>query len=127
MGGFDTTYTRTAAEDRELCDRWLHHGYRMTYAPEALVYHAHLLTFRTFWRQHFNYGRGAFRFHAVRARRSQGRIRVEPLPFYLNLLRYPFSQAQGWPALLLVALLVVSQVANATGFFWEWANRIARK
>jgi GT2 family glycosyltransferase len=127
IGGFDTTYTRTAAEDRELCDRWLHHGYRMTYAPEALVYHAHVLTFRTFWRQHFNYGRGAFHFQQARAHRACGRIRLEPLPFYLNLLRYPSSQAQGWRALLLAALLVVSQVVNAAGFFWEWTNRIARK
>ncbi len=127
MGGFDTTYTRTAAEDRELCDRWLHHGYRMTYAPEALVYHAHVLTFRAFWRQHFRYGRGAFYFHQARAHRARGRIRLEPLSFYLNLLRYPFSQVQGWHALLLAALLVMSQVANATGFFWEWTNRIARR
>jgi len=127
MGGFDATYTRTAAEDRELCDRWLHHGYRMTYAPEALVYHAHVLTFRTFWRQHFNYGRGAFHFQQARAHRACGRIRLEPLPFYLNLLLYPFSQAQGWRAPLLAALLGVSQVANAVGFFWEWTNRIARK
>jgi cellulose synthase/poly-beta-1,6-N-acetylglucosamine synthase-like glycosyltransferase len=122
MGGFDTTYTRTAAEDRELCDRWLHHGYRMTYAPEALVYHGHVLTFRTFWWQHFNYGRGAFHFHQARAQRACGRIRLEPLSFYLNLLLYPFSQAQGRRAPLLVALLGVSQVANAVGFLWEGVN-----
>jgi len=122
MGGFDTTYTRTAAEDRELCDRWLHHGYRMTYAPEALVYHAHALTLRTFLRQHFNYGRGAFRFRQARAQRARGRIRLEPFSFYLNLLLYPFSQAQGRRAPLLAALLVVSQAANAVGFLWEGVN-----
>jgi len=127
IGGFDTTYTRTAAEDRELCDRWLHHGYRMTYAPEALVYHAHALTLRTFLRQHFNYGRGAFRFRQARAQRARGRIRLEPFSFYLNLLLYPFSQVQGRRALLVAALLGVSQWANATGFLWEWTNRIARK
>ena len=122
IGGFDTTYTRTAAEDRELCDRWLHHGYRMAYAPEALVYHAHALTFYNFWRQHFHYGCGAFRFHQARARRACGRIRLEALSFYLNLLRYPFLQVQGWRAPLLAALLGVSQVANAVGFLWEGVN-----
>jgi glycosyltransferase involved in cell wall biosynthesis len=122
IGGFDATYTRTAAEDRELCDRWLQHGYRMTYAPEALVYHAHALTFRTFWRQHFNYGCGAFRFRQGRAQRAWGRIWLEPRAFYLNLLLYPFSQAQGRRALLLAALLGVSQVANAVGFLWEGVN-----
>jgi GT2 family glycosyltransferase len=49
-----------AGEDREFCDRWLRHGYRMAYVPKATVYHAHELTFCTFWRQHFGYGRGAF-------------------------------------------------------------------
>ena len=127
IGGFDTTFARAAAEDRELCDRWLHHGYRMTYAPEVLIYHAHTLTFVTFWRQHFNYGRGAIRFHRARARRSQGRIRLEPLSFYLNLLRYPISRARIRQKLLLAALLVLSQVANAAGFLWKRVNQTTEK
>ena len=68
IGGFDTIFPLAASEDREFCDRWLHHGFQMTYAPEAVVYHARALTFRSFWRQHFKYGRGAFHFHQVRAR-----------------------------------------------------------
>ena len=119
LGGFDTGIPRAGGEDRDLCDRWLHHGYQMIYAPEVLVYHAHALTLDTFWRQHFNYGRGAFYFHQAHARRGQERIKVEPLPFYLNLLRYPFSQARGLQALLLAVLLGVSQMANAIGFLWE--------
>lgn len=122
IGVFNTTFPRAGGEDREFCDRWLHNDYRMIYAPEALVYHTHALTFRTFWRQHFNYGRGAFRFHQARARRGQGRIRLEPFSFYWNLLRHPFSHAQGRRALLLAVLLVVSQAANAAGFFWEGVN-----
>ncbi len=118
VGGFDVTYLRAAAEDRELCDRWLHLGHRMLYASEAVVYHAHALTFRTFVRQHFHYGQGAFCFHRVRARREQHRIRMEPPSFYLNMLRYPFASAQGVQAPLLMLLLVVTQVANAAGFFW---------
>jgi len=117
IGGFETTFT--TSEDREFCDRSLYNGFQMIYARDALVYHAHLLKFRTFWRQHFNYGRGAFYFHRARARRGQERIKVEPLPFYLNLLRYPFSQARGLQALLLAVLLGVSQMANAIGFLWE--------
>lgn len=53
LGGFDTTFPLAAGEDREFCDRWLHHGYEMIYAPEALVYYAHKLTLPKFWRQHF--------------------------------------------------------------------------
>lgn len=122
VGGFDVTYPRAAAEDRELCDRWLHLGYRMIYASEAVVYHAHALTFRTFLRQHFHYGEGAFCFHRVRARRGQHRIRVEPPSFYLNMLRYPFVSAPGVKATFLMLLLIVAQIANALGFFWRRAK-----
>ena len=102
-----------------MLDRWLHHGYRMIYAAEAVVYHAHDLTFRAFLHQHFHYGQGAFCFHQIRARRGRHRVKVEPLSFYLNMLRYPFVSAQGVKAPFLMLLLVVAQVANAAGFFWE--------
>ena len=123
IGGFDTRYTLAAAEDREFCDRWLYHGYRMSYAPEAVVYHAHALTLRTYWRQHFNYGLGAARFHAAHARRGQRGIKLEPPAFYINLLCYPFTQRSGWRAPLQALLLLTSQVANAFGYFWERASR----
>ncbi len=119
VGGFDVTYPRAAAEDRELCDRWLHLGRRMIYASEAVVYHAHALTLQTFLRQHFHYGQGAFCFHRVRARRLQDRVKVEPLMFYINMLRYPFISAPGVQAPLLMLLLMVTQVANAAGYFWQ--------
>ena len=127
IGGFDITFPLAAAEDREFCGRWLYYGYRIIYAPEVVVYHTHALTFRTFWRQHFNYGRGAFHFHKVRARRNQTRIRVEPKSFYLNLLRYPFSRTQGWEAPWVAVLMMVSQLANVSGFFWERINRTKGK
>lgn len=127
LGGFDTTFPLAAGEDREFCDRWLHHGYEMIYAPEVRVYHAHKMTLPTFWRQHFNYGRGAFCFHQARFRQDLGRIKVEPVSFYFNLLTYPLSQASHQQALLLAALFVVSQVANVAGFFWERLNQTTRK
>lgn len=127
LGGFDTTFPLAAGEDREFCDRWLHHGYEMIYAPEVRVYHAHKLTLPTFWRQHFNYGRGAFCFHQARSRRNLERTKVEPLSFYFNLLTYPLSQASPQQALLLAGLFLVSQVANVAGFFWERLNQTTEK
>ena len=115
IGGFDPGFPAAAAEDRDLCDRWRHHGHRITYAPEVIVYHAHALSFRTFWRRHINYGRGAFAFHQARARRG-GRFWVEPATFYLNLLRYPFSVGPSEGAPTLAALLALAQGANALGF-----------
>lgn len=124
IGGFDPTFT--TSEDRELCDRWVHHGYRMTYAPEVIVHHAHALTFRSFWRQHFNYGRGAFRFHRARAHRGAGPFHPE-LRFYRNLFSSPFTQPSNQGMWRMAALLTVSQVANAAGFLWERVNGDARR
>jgi GT2 family glycosyltransferase len=119
IGGFDTSFPLAAAEDRELCDRWLLHGYHMIYAPEALVYHAHALTWRTFCWQHFNYGRGAAYFHHLRARRGQSPIKLEPIMFYARLLQYPFLRARLPHALGVAALFVISQIMNAAGFWWQ--------
>ena len=123
IGGFDATFT--TSEDRELCDRWLHHGYCMTYAPEVIVYHTHPLTLRSFWWQHFNYGRGAFRFHDIRARRGSGRFRQE-LRFYTRLPRLlgqALWQEPGMRILGLSALMLGWQGANAAGFLWEKLSR----
>lgn len=123
LGGFDTSFPLAAGEDRELCDRILHYGYNMVYAPEVRVYHAHELSLPKFWRQHFNYGRGAFCFHQLRTQRNSAPIKVEPLSFYFNLLTYPLSQTSKLPQLLLSTLLFISQVANVAGFFWERFNQ----
>src|SRR5438445_13477447 len=126
IGGFDTSFSLAAGEDREFCDRWLHYGYEMTYAPEVLVYHAHALSLRSFWWQQLRYGRGTYSFHRTRARREQKGIRVEVPSFYLNLLQYPFRQGQRAQELVLAALLLVSQGAIATGFFLEKVMQIYR-
>ena len=118
-GGFDTRYRQAAAEDRELCDRWVSQGRRLRYAPEALVSHAHPLTLTTMWRQHFTYGRGAFAFHRMRAERGGGPVRVEPLSFYLNMFMYPFHYASLGRAMSISFLLMITQAANASGYFWE--------
>lgn len=118
-GGFNTSFPLAAGEDRELCDRWLAGGYRMTYAPEVVINHAHHLTLRRFWGQHFNYGRSAIQFHRARAQRSGEAVKVEPASFYLNLLRYPCMHARAWRKPLLLMLFAISQAANTAGFFYE--------
>jgi len=124
VGGFDPSFT--TSEDRDLCDRWLRHGYRMTYAPEALVYHAHPLTLRTFWRLHFNYGCGTFRFHRARAGRGSRWIRPDP-KFYLTFLRGRMLRPRGPHATILAMLLILWQVAYAAGFFWEGMSHVAKR
>ena len=48
---------------------------------------------------------------------SEVYLRLEPLGFYLDLVRYPLSQASGVRALALSGLMCVGQVANAAGYF----------
>jgi GT2 family glycosyltransferase len=125
LGGFNPSFL--ASEDRELCDRWLARGYKMLYVPEAQIYHAHNLTLRSFWHQHFNYGRGAFRFHQLRSQRETNQAKVEP-GFYYKLLAYPFVQTTSkQPKLLLVALFAISQIASTMGIFWERSDRSVSK
>jgi GT2 family glycosyltransferase len=125
--GFDTNFPHAAGEDREFCDRWLHHGYGMVYAPEVVVRHSHFLKFQTFCKQHLNYGRAALYFHKLRAERGQGHIKVEPLRFYLDLLRYPFIDLRTGRSQLLAMLLLLSQAVNTAGFFWSALPKPARR
>lgn len=122
VGGFDETYPKAAAEDREICDRLLQRGHRIVYAPEAVVFHAHPLDLAGFCRQHFHYGRGAFSFRMVRARRCAQPVRLEPLSFYTGLLGHPFAEASGRFAVSLAALAFLSQAIHAAGFAWEALN-----
>ena len=117
-GGFDGGFTRAAAEDRELCDRLRHRGVRLTYAPEVIVLHRHSLSFMRFWRQHFNYGTGAFRYHQLRSSRNDQNIKLEPPAYYWKLLRFP-AKSENPRVLSLTALIALSQVANAAGFFHQ--------
>ena len=119
VGGFDTSFPLAAAEDRELCDRWQHENLSMCYAPEVTIRHAHHLSLKSFWRQHFGYGRGAFCFHQVRSQRNDQPIRVEPIKFYTDLLTYPMSREDVKSPWFVSILFFLSQVATTTGFFWE--------
>lgn len=118
IGGFDTTLPLAAGEDNDLCNRWLRRGYPMTYAPEIIVYHAHELTFRSFWKQHSNRGRAAFHYRQLQQGRGWDRVKADR-KFYLHLLCYPFLQVGSIKVLLLEALFIVSHIAKAAGFICE--------
>lgn len=122
LGGFDMTFGTTASEDRDLCGRWLHRGYRMISASEAVVGHAHRLTWRSFCWQHFNYGRGAVRLQ--QARKRQGWEIFSPDPtYYRSLLQAPFSRLPLQQAAVLAGLLFLSQAMSAIGMVSEWLRQ----
>jgi glycosyltransferase involved in cell wall biosynthesis len=122
IGGFHISIPLPAAEDREFCIRWVRHGQPLLYAHEAVIHHAHVLDFSRFWRQHFNYGRGAYYFRKLVRQESDERVRLEPLTFYSNLLLFPLARRKAPHAVWVSLLLGISQVANASGFFYEKAR-----
>lgn len=124
LGGFDSSFSQAASEDREFCERWLRHKYDMTYTPEAVIKHAHPLTFHGFLKHHFKYGRGALHFHRVRINRDWKRLKPDP-QFYRHLFSFPFRQNRVWRALQVEALLIISYTAYTTGFLWEKTRRPA--
>jgi len=80
--------------------------------------HAHDLTFRKFWRQHFNYGRGAYRYYQVRRCRDHGHTQME-LGLYPRLVRAPFGSTGFARACVMAGLLLVTQVAHTVGYLRE--------
>jgi GT2 family glycosyltransferase len=120
VGGFDTTF-RPASEDRDFCARWREHGLRLAYAPDAVVRHAHDLSAAAFWRQHFAYGRGAWRYHGAARRRGHGHL-ARDLPFHGRFMRKAMSMFIGAsvrPRSRMLTLSLVWQLANTAGFLYE--------
>jgi GT2 family glycosyltransferase len=127
IGGFNP-YFRTS-EDRELCNRWRFHRYAMTYVEEAIVYHAHDLSFAGFCQQHWRYGRGAYHYHTIRAQRGSGTLR-DDMQFHVNLqnwLVHPFTQVSFTKAFPLAGMLLLWQLINVAGFCAEACKSIRQK
>ena len=118
IGGFDASF-RTA-EDRDLCDRWLRAGRPLVPAPAATVEHRHVLSLASFWRQHFGYGRGAYRLHRARSRRGAPQF-VPDFACYAKVFRRPVAAKRPGAAVAAVALMCVWQIANVSGFLWQGA------
>ena len=128
IGRFDERFPIAAGEDREFCDRWRYSGRRIRFASGAVVHHAHSMEWRGFMRQHFNYGRGAWYFRRARARRNLPGPRIEPLRFYLGILRSPFILPRpAGPRVRMSALLALSQIVYAAGFLREVASANSRR
>jgi len=118
LGGFATNIPGDTAEDKEFCDRWRAAGLTLVHTPDAVVHHAHHLTFRRFVRQHFHYGRGILAFRLMRRRREERPLVPEPSRFYVDLVRSGIrSHANG--GLRASALIAVAQVSTAVGAAYQ--------
>jgi cellulose synthase/poly-beta-1,6-N-acetylglucosamine synthase-like glycosyltransferase len=118
LSGFDTSFPLAAAEDRDLCARWLKH-WEMQFLSTAIVQHRQFLDLKSFWAQHYRYGRGAYQFWVRRRSEGHSGNRIESLRFYLRMLSYPFSRVPFLKAAAMSALLGLSQLATAAGYLAE--------
>lgn len=117
IGGFDAEFSAGTAEDRELCERWLQAGNRIVYDPGPRVYHSHHLDFAGYFRQHFNYGRGARSYRRV-CRERRWRPTGRDAGWQPLALLHPFRAGQTKPVRRVLALLTW-QIANGLGYLWQ--------
>jgi GT2 family glycosyltransferase len=116
IDGFSTAFPRAAGEDYDFCARWHEAGFASTYAPEAIVGHAHPHDLRSFWKQHFGYGRALLRVReGIAHRQGRSGIDLESPGFYRQLLTYPLQNGLAGRALKHAAFVLLSQVATAAG------------
>ncbi len=121
LDGFSERFPRAAGEDYDLCARWQEAGFPNEYAPEVEVGHAHGHTFVSFWKQHFGYGRALFRVREGMARRrGRSGIDLESPGFYRQILTYPLKHSSDGRALRNTALVLLAQIATASGGLREW-------
>jgi GT2 family glycosyltransferase len=69
LGGFDERFD-TAAEDNDLCYRWVRAGHRLHYEPALVVWHHDVRSHAELERVYVNYWRGQGRFYAKHLRRG---------------------------------------------------------
>jgi len=115
MRGFDPEFL--TSEDRDFSERCAQRGLRLVYVPDAFVTHDSPVGALRFWRRHYGYGRGAFRF------RSSHLPRLEPGAFYWSMLTQAWRESPGERGVALGLLVLLSQVASALGYAAEWLRR----
>ncbi|HET9857356.1 MAG TPA: glycosyltransferase [Chthoniobacterales bacterium] len=117
LEGFEQDWSLAGGEDRAFCYRWIHRGWKLNYAPEAVIVHHHALDLRSFCGLYLRYGRGAYYYHQ-RVRRGAagpGGFRPDPM-FYWRCFRRPWTDKKPARAFRITCLLFVWQLANAAGY-----------
>jgi glycosyltransferase involved in cell wall biosynthesis len=130
LQGFDASFSRAGAEDRDFCDRWRAAGWPIVWRPCARVEHRHSQTLRKFLDLHFRYGRGAYIYQAKRRDRGSGDMR-DDMNFHRSLLhrvgRWSFTRGDLRRKVGIASGLVLWQLANAGGFAAEAICRLRGK
>lgn len=115
--GFDTNLEMS--EDREFCKNWLAASFKLCYAERVVIYHKNRTGFKSYWKQQFIYGRGAYRFNQICQKRYQDSSSLRKSSFYIDLLAFPFKKFSYQQAFRIMLLILLSQIAIFTGYFYE--------
>jgi GT2 family glycosyltransferase len=92
IGGFNPVFLR-AGDDVDVCWRLQARGWRIGFAPAALVWHHHRASVKAYWRQQIGYGEGELWLAPHHPDKFQGRHVLwrgriySPLPFVRSLTR----------------------------------------
>lgn len=127
-GAFNTGFKSAAGEDREFSVRYKHLGYRLEYAPDALILHSHSLTFRSFCRQHYNYGKSGHIFRVL-MKKLNINLYLDDTCFFPRLLFYPYkiNRYKLSERITLSFLLGITQCAYAAGYFSELSINMVKR
>jgi GT2 family glycosyltransferase len=99
VGGFNPIYLR-AGDDVDLCWRLQARGWKIGFAPAALVWHHHRASVRAYWKQQVGYGEGEQWLMPHHPDRFQGGHPVwrghiySPLPFIRGLAKAQVNTGQ---------------------------------
>ena len=122
LGGFDTTFPRAGAEDRDFCDRWRASGRPLRLVPAATLEHRHAQNVKRFLGLHYRYGRGAYVYKTKRLRRGSGNM-AQDMNFHISLRRRLPRHLRKHRGLFrkfqITTAIVLWQAANAAGFIHE--------
>ncbi|MDP2924185.1 MAG: glycosyltransferase [Candidatus Omnitrophota bacterium] len=112
LRGFDEHFKGAYAEDRDLNTRLIAMGAKLKLAKDILVYHESDLSFLSFFRKHFNYGRGAYQIYRKYTNLNCLSIR-NYVDFYKSIIcKYTDIKER----ILVFLLLTLSQIITACGY-----------
>jgi GT2 family glycosyltransferase len=83
VGAFDEGFRHPGGDDPDLSTRAVRGGFRLEYAPEAVVYHDELRTYRSFVRHMYHRGLGEARLGRKHGRRARVAARIALAPAFL--------------------------------------------
>jgi len=122
-GAFNTAFQLAAGEDREFSIRYKHLGYKLKFVSDALVLHSHKHTFKSFLRQHFNYGKSSHLFRSIMKKLGVN-LYLDNTWFFVRLIFYPLTNTTFslGKKFTLTCLLGVSQITYVLGYLDELLN-----